>query len=175
MIKYLFKILLITFFSVNTVYSQNDVEGNPFPEEILNSKLFNESGETLIVNQLIEENKGKIIYIDFWASWCRSCLKEMPYSNELNNKFSDDEVIFIYISTDENDKDWKSGLTKMKNYGINYRIDISSKPALQDYLNIKGIPYILIFDKQGNVTKKNAIYPSSTKAEKELNKILNQN
>ncbi len=58
----------------------------------------------------LDEYKGKIVYIDFWGTWCYPCIEEMPESLELHEKYKDDPVVFMYVALEydeENIANWK--------------------------------------------------------------------
>ena len=61
---------------------------------------------------IIKSHEGKVIYIDFWASWCIPCRSEMPHSVTLYEKLKDKEIVFIYLSIDNADKEtaWKNAM-----------------------------------------------------------------
>ncbi|EIJ40258.1 thiol-disulfide isomerase-like thioredoxin [Galbibacter orientalis DSM 19592] len=115
------------------------------------------------LKRLIEVHKEKVIYIDFWASWCAPCRAAMPASKKLQEKYKDKEVVFIYISIDRNFNDWinaskEEGLLLNKNsiLGVNY-------PSAKFYkeLKLKSIPRYILYDKKGNLVHQNAPEPSS--------------
>jgi len=166
-------LFIIIFLNINIFSQNNNITGNPLPENILKSIIYTVDNDTISLSDIINENAGKIIYIDFWASWCKMCIKELPYSNELHKKFENEDIVFVYISTDENSKDWKKSLEKHEINGLCYRLEKESKQAIKDYLNIEGIPFIFILDKKGNIANKKAKYPSDTNAEEQLKEILN--
>jgi thiol-disulfide isomerase/thioredoxin len=60
--------------------------------------------------------KGKILYIDFWATWCKPCIEEFPYSKKLMqsipSKFQKD-IAFLFISVDDTEELWKRVLKNM--------------------------------------------------------------
>lgn len=63
------------------------------------------------VKHKLSDYKGKIVYIDFWGTWCYYCIKEIPDAIKLQAKYADDPVVFMYVSMeyDENDiENWKN-------------------------------------------------------------------
>lgn len=157
------------------VFSQKkDIEGLPCSENILNSILYTIDNDTIIFSDIVLQNRGKIIYIKFWASWCGACAKELPYTNEIINELIDEKVVFINISTDENDKDWLKYLDKKEVLGLNYRIEKKNKSDFQNYFKIDGVPYILIMDSIGNVAINKAKYPSNPNSKTEIYNLLKQ-
>ena len=118
----------------------------------------------------IKELKGKIVYIDVWATWCGPCRAEFPASKKLRKKFDQDKnVVFLYLSIDRDVKAWKKLVTTDKDLkGIH--INQQDDNVLKSYL-IKGPCYLLI-DQEGKIVNSNAPKPSSGKVEIEINKLL---
>lgn len=54
--------------------------------------------------------RGKVVYLDFWASWCRPCMAEVPAGVELKKQFVGRDVVFLYISIDRRADDWRKAL-----------------------------------------------------------------
>jgi thiol-disulfide isomerase/thioredoxin len=61
-----------------------------------------------VIEKIISEHKGQIIYLDIWATWCSPCRKEMPYSKELMNTLNSDKVDFVYLCVDSKEDKWKA-------------------------------------------------------------------
>lgn len=118
--------------------------------------------------------KGKVVYLDFWATWCGPCLKEMPYMKTLEHKFQGKDVQFITISIDTRVESWLKKLTDLKLESIQLiesKGGTNSKIA-KDY-KIHGVPHYVLIDKNGKIASSYAPIPSMTdQLEKEINELL---
>ena len=104
--------------------------------------------------------KGKVIYVDLWATWCGPCLEEMPYFESLKEKYgSNRDIAFVSLSIDDNISLWKDNVAKRKAGGYQWLIN---RNKLNDY-NIVGIPRILLINKNFKMVDMNAPLPSSKK------------
>ena len=98
---------------------------------------------------------GKVIIIDFWATWCRPCVMEMPSYVKLMNKYADKPFIVIGIGLDR--RITKNQLNNfLKSHNINYPIllGLSDPTILDRYGGIPSIPTTFIIDKQGYIRQK---------------------
>ena len=140
---------------------------------INNSK--NETAQDKInsLDQIIEENKGKVIYVDFWASWCAPCRKELPKSLKLQKKYGE-KVAFVYLSIDLDEKEWKNACNKesLSEFKYNFMTMGFKKSVALSGVKIQGIPHYLIFDKSGKLVNSDAPSPGENKIKEELKKYL---
>ena len=127
---------------------------------------FSLTGEKISLSDL----RGKIVYIDVWATWCKPCLQELPYGKELQKKFiGNDEVVFLYVSLDEDQEVLKKTISE--NQQANVLHMISDDSISQPYL-IWGIPRFILIDQYGKIVKPFALHPSSGKIADEIEQLL---
>jgi thiol-disulfide isomerase/thioredoxin len=122
----------------------------------------------------LSDFKGKVVYLDMWASWCGPCLKEMPYMEALKKKFSNKPVEMIAISIDTHLDKWLSKIASMKLGGIQLIDSEGSENSriAKDY-KIHGVPHYVLIDKSGRIASAFAPRPSSgAEIEKEIMLLL---
>jgi thiol-disulfide isomerase/thioredoxin len=124
----------------------------------------------LTFEEILSNQKGKIVLVDFWASWCSPCRKEMPFLKDLKSKFNENELKVIEISIDKDYSAWvrASKLESLSKEEDNYIIANWKKSSLYKNYKIKTIPRYLLFDKNGKIIDDDAPRPS----ENELIKLI---
>ena len=99
--------------------------------------------------------KGKLVLIDFWASWCGPCRKEMPNVVKIYSKFKNKGFEIYGVSLDQDKEKWMEAITKD---GINWPqvsdLKYWDNVAARIY-NVQGIPYTVLIDKNGKIIAKN--------------------
>lgn len=101
--------------------------------------------------------KGYYVYIDLWASWCGPCCREVPYLQALEKELKNPNVKFVSISIDKNEKAWKAKMQALDMHGNQL---LNQDNSLATALNVRGIPYFMIYDKEGKLYMSNAPRPS---------------
>ncbi len=104
-----------------------------------------------IFNEILQSNRGKVIYIDFWATWCGPCLAEFPGSKALEEELHDSDVAFVYICLESERELALATLAQYRLGGSHYILSNTQSRAMRDLFGISGIPFYLLIDKKGTV------------------------
>ncbi len=122
----------------------------------------------------LEDLKGKLIYIDIWATWCGPCKKEIPYLEKIIKKYKGKNIEFVSISVDsEKDRDkWKKMVDEKGLKGIQLFADKSFKSDFIRFYNVNLIPRYLLIDKEGKIITAQAPRPSDPGTPKVLDSLL---
>ena len=99
----------------------------------------------------LSDYKGKVVFIDFWATWCPPCRASIPEVEKLYQEFANDEDVVILGINLQEDKDT---ITKfMKKQEMNYPVLLSDNKVVSNY-QIRSIPAFFIIDRDGEVYNK---------------------
>ena len=124
--------------------------GADFPQEVV---LVDAEGNAVDFSTF----KGKFVYVDMWASWCGPCCREVPFLQALEAEFEGGDVVFVSISTDADETAWKAKLKELDMHG-NQLHDRDGN--LSKILNVGGIPFFVVYDKEGKLHTYGALRPS---------------
>lgn len=138
--------------------------------------LVDEYGVKSNFEDLLKKHKGKVIYVDFWASWCAPCRRSMPHAKALREEYKNKNIVFIYLAKNDKLDAWKRAIIKDKTNHLaeNYLIENSIVSKMITDLNISSIPRYLIYDKTGKLVHKNAPGSSSDEIRNLLDNYISQ-
>ncbi len=115
---------------------------------------------------------GKVVILNFWATWCPPCVKETPTFVELQEQYAAAGVQFVGIAIDKKD----AVLDFMNTYGVNYPMLIGEDDAInisRDYGNRYGaLPYTVVINRQGQIHKIQRGEMTREMAEKNIKQLL---
>ena len=96
----------------------------------------------------LNDYRGKVVYVDFWASWCLPCKQSFPQLNRLRQQYKSQGFEVIAINLDENLADAQAFLTKLP---VDFPIALDPRGVIAEAYSIKGMPSAYIIDRQGKV------------------------
>lgn len=129
------------------------VNENPMPDVTIESI----DGTTLKLSSLF----GKVLYLDFWATWCPPCCAEIPHLETLYEQFADDaDVRIVSISVDQDRDAWVKKITEDKPAWEQYRICEENSDAFFSAIKLETIPRFIIVDSDGSIINEDAARPS---------------
>ncbi|WP_273209808.1 TlpA family protein disulfide reductase [Runella zeae] len=120
----------------------------------------------------LSDFKGKVVFLDFWASWCAPCIAEIEHTAKIKEYFKNDkEVVFVYISTDSKQENWKKAIAKYQIGGV-HLIDHSEQgKSTAQWYNVSAIPRYVVIDREGRFHTLQPPLPSLNNGE-DLIKVL---
>lgn len=115
----------------------------------------------------LSDFKGKVVYLNFWASWCLPCLGEIENHNQIQQQYQNRDFITIMISIDEDVKSWKKVLPRYDRQIIQLQMS-GMKNEIATKYNLKSIPKSLVINKDGIVIHSDIPVPSNSSIYKYL-------
>lgn len=149
------------------------VNKTEFSKKALAQNITSLNGQKLPISKVLEQHKGKILIIDFWASWCQDCILALPKAKELKAK--NENVDFVYFSLDRSQEQWKRGLEKYEITGKNnYWFDEGWKNAFNNEIDLNWIPRFMVIDQTGKIAKYYAISPDDPEIQQTIDHLLSK-
>ena len=133
-------------------------------------------------NISLESLKGKLVYVDVWATWCGPCKAQIPFLKQLEEKYREEDIAFVSLSIDQlkNISKWKDMIVDKELEGIQIIADKAWRSKfVTDYV-IEGIPRFILIDKDGNLMDPMAPRPAiyvegEMQLNEEIQKIFEDN
>src|SRR5215475_3407417 len=99
----------------------------------------------------LSDYKGKVVLLDFWATWCGPCKIEIPWLKDFQRKYKDKGFEIIGISMDE--EGWQVVKPFANEVGINYRLVIGDDTTAQLYGGVDALPTAFVIDREGKIAQ----------------------
>jgi thiol-disulfide isomerase/thioredoxin len=115
--------------------------------------------------------RGKVVLVDFWATWCQPCKKEMPGYQHLLERYGERGFAVVGFKFDTM-KDSEDPLLFAKKMGVRYPLAIASADIKQKFGGIEGLPTTLLYDRQGILRQKIIGFEYAEVAETQLKSLL---
>jgi cytochrome c biogenesis protein CcmG/thiol:disulfide interchange protein DsbE len=118
----------------------------------------------------LSDYKGKVVILDFWATWCPPCRAEIPNFVDLQKQYGKQGLAVIGVSLDQGDVADVVGFAKAQ--GINYPILMGNQDVAAAYGGIEAIPATFVIDQSGNVVGRHVGFTDKSEFEAEVKKLL---
>lgn len=164
---FLIEPLIETYNEIKSRIENPELATNAYLEELENSSA------NQIVDSILNKNIGKVIYIDCWATWCGPCKAEMPRSKILMEEMKEQDVAFVFLCIDSEDKLWKANLAELQIGGQHYLLSNEQSIDLRKAFEVDGVPYYFLINKEGVIVEKGShLRPNSVK--EKIEKLLEE-
>lgn len=134
---------------------------NPSANNAFLTDLTGRSNKNSVLKQIIEDHKGKVIYVKFWGPWCGPCMAELPYDKMLIEEINPTNFAFVNLCVRTQKPDWEYTISNKKMLGYHYLLNDNQYNELSDLFKISGIPYHILIGKKGQILDNNAPSPGS--------------
>ena len=146
--KTLFPTLLISFLSLGiVVHSHSAQQGDQATAMPLNLLENDKAGRIVDINHY----RGKLVYMDFWASWCGPCRKSLPVLNEIRADYADRGFEVVAINVDQNLTD---ALRFLDKYPVDYPVLLDPEGRMPKAYHVKAMPTAFLIDERGKILHK---------------------
>ena len=113
---------------------------------------------------------GKVVILDFWATWCGPCRMEIPGFIEFQKQYADKGLVVVGVSLDQD------GASVVKSFmdksGINYPVLLGDETIVSAFGGVEGIPTTFIIDRKGQIVRKHVGYAEKAEFEADIKPLL---
>jgi peroxiredoxin len=118
----------------------------------------------------LSDYKGKVVLLNFWATWCPPCKAEIPWFEEFQRTYAGQGLVVIGISMDEDG--WKTVKPYIAATRINYRVGIGDAALARNYGGVDSLPETLMIDREGTIAARHVGIVSKSEYESEIVQLL---
>jgi len=116
--------------------------------------------------------KGKVVLLNFWATWCGPCKAEIPWFNEFQEKQSSGGLMVLGVSMDE--EGWKVVRPYLQKMAVNYQVVLGGDDVAAKYGGIDSLPLTLLIDREGKIAARHVGLTSKGNYEEDIAQLLRQ-
>ena len=145
-------------------------------EEVIDADnfLYFPDGKTkTTLSTVLKEQKGKVILIDVWASWCGPCLLELPFLDSLKQKYSQEKFVVVSLSVDKEIRRWKNIIIERGLEKVNQYLFVNNwNSAFAKEFEVNTVPRYILVDKMGEIVHYNISSVTDSTVKTILDKLL---
>ncbi len=123
---------------------------------------------------LLSETKGKLVYLDIWATWCKPCIANFRYYENLINDFTGKDIEYIFLSIDNQPDKWKQFIAEQEVPNGSHFIE-QEKGSVSEAFKIYGIPRYVLIGSDGKIIDAYAPGPGTKEIKELLGKYIGNN
>ena len=142
-----------------------------FSKYALEAELETSVGEKHKLREILSKYSGKLIYLDFWATWCAPCLMEMPDSKKLTEEFKNDSIEFVYLSIDKDKNKWLKKVATLPAGNKVHHYRLAEGENFIKEMEIPAVPRYILTGADGRIISFDAPRPRS----EEIRRLISQN
>jgi len=124
--------------------------------------------------EVLSQFENKVVYLDFWASWCSPCLKGISYTKELAEHYKNSQLVVLYIGNSDQEANLINAIKKHNIEGNHVILNEEETKIWRKEFDIGSIPTYVIIDKTGKVHDVNAPHPKTDKAYHLIDSLLSE-
>lgn len=159
------------FFSFQVMAQEAPTENKTeFDEKSLSQSMVDLEGNKTTVGDVLNQYKGKIVFVDLWASWCPDCIKGLPKLEEVQKEYP--ELVYLFLSLDRKEDAWKKSIDKFNIKGEHYWFNTEWKNDFTEYIGLNWIPRYMLINQEGKIAHYYAIHADDSAMMETLIELL---
>ena len=119
----------------------------------------------------LSDFKGKVVLLNFWATWCGPCKIEIPWFIEFENTYKNQGFAVLGVSMDEDG--WRAVKPYLRENAVNYRVVLADGPVARMYGGVESVPTTFLIDRESRIAAEHVGLAGKSTYEGQILKLLN--
>ena len=124
-----------------------------------------------LMNTIVSKHKGKVVFVDFWATWCAPCIEAMEEFRAVKSELKGRDIVYLYIASPSSpQKLWREKIETIR--GEHYYLTWEEWEYLMEGFDFEAIPSYLLFDTTGKLKLQRTAYPGNREMKAKIEELL---